>query len=99
MRKGARTEDPGQMHRRRHGRARATGMIDVVEIIEHGTEVWPMAWIVAVQLHRNVDAFDAGHRIGDAVNRVGMRHRADESDLVEAFREARQVLADANAGK
>ncbi len=52
-----------------------------------------MVDVARVYLHRQVDSRIARRREGDPVNRVGMRYRADQGDLVHHLRQARQALA------
>ena len=57
-----------------------------------------MPAVARVQLHRDVDLRRAGGGEGDAVDRIRMRHRADDGDTVHDAGGVGQQLADVEAG-
>ena len=90
MRRRTRTLQPGQVNRPRHHRQALAAPVAVVEIIQHGPEVRPMAAIVPIQLHGNIDVADPRDGIRDAMDRIRMGHGANDGDAVEHRCQPRQ---------
>ena len=89
-------ERPGEhqvaRHRRRlRGLPRLAPSLDVVD---HRADERPVVGVARVNLHREVDSRIAGRRERDPVDRVGMRDRADQRDLVHHLGQPGQALAD-----
>ena len=68
------------------------------QVVDDAAERGPVADVAWIELHRNVNPLHARHGVGGGVDVVGVRHRADDRAAVEDAGQARQMLADMDAG-
>ncbi len=68
-------------------------MILPLQVVHHRADEWPMPPVARIQLHRDVDSRRPRRGVRDAVNRIGMRHRANDRNPVGHLRHMRQKLA------
>jgi hypothetical protein len=69
-----------------------------IDIVDDRADERPVIGIARIELHGDLDPRDARGGVGDAMNRIGMRDRADQRNLIHDLRQSRKPIADIEAG-